>query len=55
MIDQVSQQQMEGKERSGEEEIIHRVQFEAAHRCDDEHDEEKEKQRREAEKVIIQK
>src|SRR5712692_1392240 len=44
VIDEISQQQMEGKESRGEEEVIHRMEFDAAQGCDDEHQKEKEEE-----------
>jgi hypothetical protein len=35
VIDQISQQQVEGKERGSEEKIVHRVKIDTAHRRDD--------------------
>ena len=45
VIDQVSKQQMEGKECAGEKEVIHRMQLDIARGRNDEHQEEEEKER----------
>ena len=40
MVDQVREKQVEGKERRREEEVIHRVQINAAQSSDDEYQKE---------------
>src|ERR1044071_1024924 len=45
MIDQVRQQQMEGKKCRCQKEVIHWVKLDAAHRRNDEHDEEEKEKR----------
>ena len=44
-VDRISQQQMKGKEGPGQKEIIHRVQIDATHGGDDEHQEKEKEQR----------
>ncbi len=45
VVNKVSKQQVKGEERGGEEEVVHRMKIDLPHRCEDEHQKEKEEQR----------